>query len=167
MEEMYGRINVLARQLVERCAETGLKVSTAESCTGGMISAAITAVPGSSAVIELGICSYSNRIKRDVLGVSEETLDRFSEYSTACTEEMARGAIKLSGADIAAATSGIAGPDGGTEEDPVGTVYICAADKDSYTSGRFLFDNKGRDHIRAAAAEKALELLLEKLTEKN
>lgn len=165
MEEMYERINVLARQLVERCSALGLKVTTAESCTGGMISAAITAIPGSSAVIELGICSYSNRIKQTVLGVSPETLNRFSEYSTACAEEMARGAMRLSGADIAIATSGVAGPDGGTEDNPVGTVYICAAHKDSFISGKFLFDNKGRDYIRAAATEKALEMLPEILTD--
>lgn len=167
MEEMYERINVLARRLVERCSAAGLRIATAESCTGGMISAALTAIPGSSAVIELGICSYSNRIKHDVLGVSAETLNRFSEYSAVCAEEMARGAIRLSGADIAAATSGIAGPDGGTEENPVGTVYICAARGDLFTSGKFLFDNKGRDYIRAAAAEKALQMLLEILTDTN
>lgn len=166
MAEMYGKISVLARQLVQQCAALGLKVSTAESCTGGMLSAAITSVPGSSAVIELGICSYSNRIKSGVLGVGEETLNRFSEYSTACAKEMARGVMTLSGADLAAATSGIAGPDGGTENDPVGTVYICVADRNSSISGKFLFENNGRDSIRAAAAEKALEMLLEILTDK-
>lgn len=160
MEEMYNNINKLAREIVEECTERGLKISTAESCTGGMISAAVTAVSGSSAVIELGICSYSNRIKHEVLGVSEETLGRFSEYSIECAEEMARGAIKLSGADFAAATSGVAGPTGGTEENPVGTVYICAADGSSVCSGKFFFGNKGRDYIRAAATEKALEMLL-------
>lgn len=163
MEEMYNSINRLAREIVEKCTERGLKISTAESCTGGMLSAAITAVSGSSAVIELGICSYSNRIKREVLGVSADTLGRFSEYSIECAEEMARGAIKASGADFAVATSGVAGPTGGTEENPVGTVYICAADRDSFTSERCLFENKGRNHIRAAAAEKALEMLLDKI----
>lgn len=164
MEETYNRINGLARQIVEKCTAAGLRISTAESCTGGMISAAVTAVSGSSAVIELGICSYSNRIKRDILGVSEETLARYSEYSTVCAEEMARGAIKVSGADFAVATSGVAGPAGGTEENPVGTVYICAADKSSVISEKYLFENGGRDRIRAAATEKALEMLLEKVT---
>ena len=169
MKEMYNSINKLAHEIVEKCTERGLKISTAESCTGGMISAAVTAVPGSSAVIELGICSYSNRIKREVLGVSEDTLDNFSEYSIECAEEMARGAIRVSGADLAVATSGVAGPTGparsasGTDENPVGTVYICAADKDSFTSEKCLFENRGRDYIRAAAAEKALKMLLEKM----
>lgn len=171
MEEMYSRINNLARRIVEKCTAAGVKISTAESCTGGMISAAVTAVSGSSAVIEMGICSYSNRIKRDILGVTENTLLRFSEYSTACAEEMARGAIRVSGADFAVATSGIAGPTGparsarGTEENPVGTVYIGIADGNSVTSEKCLFENKGRDHIRAAATEKALEMLLEKITD--
>lgn len=163
MEEMYNSINSLARQIVEKCTAYGLKVSTAESCTGGMISAALTAVPGSSAVIELGVCSYSNRIKNEVLGVSGSTLEKFSEYSIQCAEEMAGGALRLSGADIAVATSGVAGPTGGTEEDPVGTVYICAADNVLRTSLKCVFENKGRDYIRAAATEKALEMLLGKI----
>lgn len=166
MEEMYNRINDLARQVVKKCAERGLRISTAESCTGGMISAAVTAVSGSSAVIELGICSYSNRIKRCVLGVSEETLGSFSEYSAECAEEMARGAIRVSGADIAVSTSGVAGPSGGTEENPVGTVYICAADNGSCVSEKCLFDNKGRDYIRAAATERAFQMLLEKMNDR-
>ncbi len=163
MKEMYNNINDLAHEIVKECTERGLKISTAESCTGGMISAAVTAVSGSSAIIELGICSYSNRIKREVLGVSEDTLGRFSEYSIECAEEMAMGALKVSGADIAVATSGVAGPTGGTAENPVGTVYICAADGNSVTSEKCLFENKGRDYIRAAAAEKALKMLLAKI----
>ena len=167
MKEMYNRIYELARQVVEKCSAYGLKISTAESCTGGMISAAVTAVSGSSAVIELGVCSYSNRIKKEILGVTADTLERFSEYSTACAEEMARGAVKISGADFAVATSGVAGPAGparsarGTEENPVGTVYICAAGRDSCISEKCLFDNKGREYIRAAATERALEMLLD------
>jgi len=166
MEEMYNGIKISAREIVEICTERGLKISTAESCTGGMISAAITSVSGSSAVIELGICSYSNRIKREILGVTEDTLGRFSEYSIECAEEMARGAIRVSGADFAVATSGVAGPAGGTEENPVGTVYICAADRTTFTSERCIFENKGRDYIRAAAAEKALKMLLGKINGK-
>lgn len=161
---MYNRINTLARRIVEECTAAGVKISTAESCTGGMISAAITAVPGSSAVIELGICSYSNRIKHEILGVTENTLSQFSEYSLACAEEMAKGAISVSGSDFAVATSGVAGPTGDTRENPIGTVYICAADKNSATSEKFLFENKGRDRIRAAATEKALQMLLDKIT---
>lgn len=162
---MNDKIIELAEQIVEKCAVYGLKVSTAESITGGMISAAITSVPGSSAVIEFGVCSYSNRIKRKVLGVSEKTLKQFTEYSKQCAEEMAKGALKISGADFAVATSGIAGPLGGTPDDPVGTVYICACDKRGAVCERATFENKGRDFIREAAAEKALSMLLSMINE--
>ena len=161
MEDIYGSIKQLSANIVKKCSEQGLKVSTAESCTGGMISAAITSVSGSSSVIELGICSYSNRIKREVLGVSERTLDKFSEYSKECAEEMAKGALRLSNADFAVSTSGVAGPSGGTDENPVGTVYISVCGKGRTVTEKHVFEDRGRDYIRAAAAEKALCMLLE------
>lgn len=160
MNEIYENIRELSRQIVEVCTERGLKVATAESCTGGMISAAITSVPGSSAVIELGVCSYSNRIKQELLKVSEQTLDKETEYSVDCAEEMADGVLKLSGADFAVSTSGIAGPSGDTEDDPVGTVYIGVCSEERSISERFVFPDMGRDNIRAAATEKALSMLL-------
>lgn len=164
MDGICERISELSRQIVRLCGERGLKIATAESCTGGMISAAITSVSGSSAVIELGVCSYSNRVKREVLGVSGETLERCSEYSTQCAEEMARGVLELSGADFAVSTSGVAGPSGGSAENPVGTVYICVYGKNQafeIISEKYIFKNNGREYIRAAAAEKALAMLLE------
>ncbi|MDE6726367.1 MAG: CinA family protein [Oscillospiraceae bacterium] len=161
MNEIYEKISELSRQIVKLCTEHGIKVATAESCTGGMISAAITSVPGSSAVIELGVCSYSNRIKREVLGVSVQTLEELTEYSCNCVEEMAEGVLRLSGADFAVSTSGLAGPSGGTEDDPVGTVYICVCSANKSISERFEFPDTGRDKIRAAATKKALEILLD------
>lgn len=165
MEGIYADIKQLASVIVEKCKEHGLKISTAESCTGGMISGAITSVSGSSSVIELGICSYSNRIKRDILGVSEETLDRYSEYSIQCAEEMARGALKLSGADFAVSTSGVAGPSGGSPENPVGTVYISVCGRNRTLSEKYVFEDRGRNQIRAAATEQSLNMLLGMLTE--
>lgn len=162
--DVYENIHELSRQIVEICAERGIRVATAESCTGGMISAAITSVPGSSAVIELGVCSYSNRIKREFLEVKKHTLETETEYSCDCAEEMAEGVLRLAGADLAVSTSGIAGPGGETETDPVGTVYICVSDKKRSISQRFVFENNGRDNIRAAATEKALKILLEHIT---
>lgn len=162
MNSIYESISELSRRIVGICAERGFKVAAAESCTGGMISAAITGVPGSSSVIELGVCSYSNRIKREVLGVNKQTLDLHSEYSAECAEEMARGVLELAGADFAVSTSGVAGPSGGTDENPVGTVYICVCGRDGAISERISFPDNGRENIRAAAAEKALEMLLEK-----
>lgn len=163
ISEIYGSIKRLAETIVLKCSERGLKVTAAESCTGGMISAAITSVSGSSSVIEAGVCSYSNRIKREVLGVSARTLDELTEYSEQCAEEMARGALNLSGADFAVSTSGVAGPTGGTEENPVGTVYfgVCGKDNDYTITERHVFRNSGRDGIRAEATEQALVLLLE------
>lgn len=162
--DVYENIRGLSRQVVEICAKRGIKVATAESCTGGMISAAITSVPGSSSVIELGVCSYSNRIKRELLGVKKHTLETETEYSVDCAEEMAEGVLRLSGADFAVSTSGIAGPAGGMDDDPVGTVYICVCSADKSASERFEFPDTGRENIRAAAAEKALEILLEHIT---
>lgn len=160
---IYNNISELAREIVAVCTERGLKLAAAESCTGGMISAAITSVSGSSAVIELGVCSYSNRIKSKVLGVSRETLDICSEYSAHCAEEMASGVLELSGADFAVSTSGIAGPAGGTPENPVGTVYIGVCGRGSASAKKYSFENNGREYIRAKATEQALSNLLENI----
>lgn len=160
---MNDNVRKSAEKIVEECSSRGLRVSTAESCTGGLISAAITSVPGSSAVIEFGVCSYSNRIKHKTLGVSEKTLEQFTGYSEQCAEEMARGALTVSGADLAVSTTGIAGPSGGNAENPVGTVYICVCDRFSADCEKFTFENKGRDHIRIAATEQALAMLLKKI----
>lgn len=165
----YEKINVEIRQLaahiVKTCAERGAKLCTAESCTGGLVSAAVTAVSGSSAVIELGVCSYSNRIKQLVLGVSEKTLAQYSEYSVQCAEEMAQGAMRLSGADFAVSTTGVAGPTGGSEQHPVGEVCIAVRSRERIHSKRYVFEAKSgdgfdaRDLIRAQAVRKALMLL--------
>lgn len=167
MEDLFIRINELAKEIVTICTEHGLKIATAESCTGGMISAAITSVSGSSAVIELGVCSYSNRIKSKLLDVSRETLDLCSEYSTHCAEEMAKGVLELSGADFAVSTSGVAGPSGGTPENPVGTVYIGVCGKSSAGVKKYSFEKNGREYIRAAATEQALSDLLENIKKYN
>lgn len=163
-------ISAAAQEIVTLCTEHGIKIATAESCTGGMISEWITSVPGSSAVIEFGICSYSNRIKHKILGVSEETLEKYTEYSIQCAEEMAKGALNVSGADFAVSTTGIAGPSGGTDRDPVGTVYICVCDKHSAETRRFVFDGEfsalSRNEIRIKAAKAALKMLLNKITER-
>lgn len=158
------------KKLVKECAKHGIKIATAESCTGGMISEWITSVPGSSSVIEFGICSYSNRIKHKILGVSEETLEKYTEYSEQCAEEMARGALKVSGADFAVSTTGVAGPGGGSEKNPVGTVYICVCDKHSAETRRFEFDGEffelTRAEIRTRAAKAALKMLSKKIKER-
>lgn len=164
-EKLNSEIQQMARHIVKTCIERGVKLATAESCTGGLISAVVTAVSGSSSVIELGVCSYSNRIKQLVLGVSEATLAQHSEYSIQCAEEMARGALNLSGADFAVSTTGVAGPTGGTDEHPVGEVCIAVRSKGRVHSKRYVFEQMSgdgfdvRDYIRAQAVKRALILL--------
>ncbi len=109
----------------------GKAVATAESCTGGWVSKALTDIPGSSAVFHYGVVSYSNGAKEHILGVQNATLEEHGSVSQPVVEEMAQGVLNLSGADIAVAISGIAGPTGGTEEKPVGTVWIAWAIRDA------------------------------------
>jgi nicotinamide-nucleotide amidase len=119
----------LARTLVRELIESGRSVAAAESCTGGWIATSITDVPGASRCFAYGIVSYSNGAKESLLGVSPRTLEQFGAVSEATVREMAEGVIKLSGADLAVAVSGIAGPDGGSAEKPVGTVWFAWAER--------------------------------------
>ena len=117
-------IHDLATSLVEELCTAGKVVCTAESCTGGWIAKALTDVPGSSAAFGYGIVSYSNGAKESMLGVHNLTLEEHGAVSEPVVREMAEGALAISGADIAVAVSGVAGPDGGTDEKPVGTVWF-------------------------------------------
>ena len=117
-------IHDLAMQLVHDLSVAGKAVSTAESCTGGWIAKALTDVPGSSSCFAYGIVSYSNGAKESMLGVQNKTLADNGAVSEPTVREMAEGVLKLSGADISVAVSGVAGPDGGTDEKPVGTVWF-------------------------------------------
>lgn len=114
-----------AEQLGARLLAAGLTVTTAESCTGGGIAKALTACNGSSQWFEFGFVTYANRAKQQLLGVSEASLNSYGAVSEAVVLEMARGALAVSGADLAVAVSGIAGPGGGSQEKPVGTVWFC------------------------------------------
>lgn len=116
--------DTLQEDVVKVLAKNKLKVATAESCTGGLISERITRVSGSSGVFDCGVCAYANEIKVKVLGVNQETLDVLGAVSAETAIQMAEGVKKLSGADIAVSTTGIAGPTGGTPEKPVGTVFV-------------------------------------------
>jgi nicotinamide-nucleotide amidase len=123
----HEALRELAELLVKELAATCKAIATAESCTGGWIAKAITDIPGSSAVFGYGIVSYSNGAKESILGVENRTLEKNGAVSEAVVEEMAEGVLHLSGADIAIAVSGVAGPDGGTKEKPVGTVWFAWA----------------------------------------
>ena len=144
-----------AEILLEKLAEKNLTVATAESCTGGNIAHLITSVPGSSASMLGGVVSYSNDVKRNLLGVSAKSLDEHGAVSIPVVEQMALGACNATGADIAMATSGIAGPGGGSEEKPVGTVCIAVATRNGITSHTFRFPGS-RDRVIDRASVTAI-----------
>ncbi|GAA4040814.1 CinA family protein [Sphingomonas rosea] len=153
-----------AREVVAKNKAAGRRMAVAESCTGGLVSAALTEVPGSSAVFDAGYVTYANDAKTSLLGVSSDVLDTFGAVSVATAWAMAKGALEKSGADVAVAITGIAGPDGGTPSKPVGTVIFARAEKgqdpDMIMADAKLFDaTDGRAGVRLQAALCALELL--------
>lgn len=153
---IYGYDTDLETALVSLLKDNHLKVASAESCTGGMVSQLITSVPGSSEVFDGGIVSYANEIKSRLLGVSEKTLAEKGAVSPETAMEMAEGVRKLMRADVAVSLSGIAGPGGGTEEKPVGLVFLgVSTEKGSYAK-ELRIRNNGRDYIRICASKNAL-----------
>ncbi|HSQ95402.1 MAG TPA: CinA family protein [Croceibacterium sp.] len=152
----------LARRVVEENRAAGRKVAVAESCTGGLVAAAITEIAGSSAVLDRAFVTYSNEAKREALGVAGDVIDAFGAVSIACVYAMAQGALEHSNADVAVAISGIAGPDGGTEQKPVGTVVFARATRDAEEreAESKLFLGCNRSEVRRQATLCALELLL-------
>jgi nicotinamide-nucleotide amidase len=161
-------IETLARRVVEENAQAGRTVALAESCTGGLVAAALTEVPGSSSVFDRSFVTYSNAAKREMLGVPSEIIETFGAVSIACVWAMAKGALERSGADVAVAISGVAGPGGGTTLKPVGTVVFARVTRNSENTpdGELkLFDGPDRAAIRKEAALWALELLLPKQRE--
>lgn len=152
----------LATEIIETCTRLGLTVVTAESCTGGLIAALLTEVPGSSLVIERGLVTYSNAAKTDLLAVPLATIERDGAVSESVARAMAEGALARSTADLAVAVTGIAGPGGGTAEKPVGLVHFGALRRGRETRhARHIFPDLGRSAIRLAAAREALIMLRE------
>ncbi|QIK77591.1 CinA family protein [Sphingomonas piscis] len=162
---------LLPLELVERAAEVvdanrkaGRRIAVAESCTGGLVCAAITEIPGSSDVLEAGFVTYSNAAKIAELNLNPDVVETFGAVSVATAWGMARGALEATEADVAVAITGIAGPGGGTPSKPVGTVVFARAEKNGDPSkivaDQKLFENKGRAEIRFQAALCALDLLL-------
>ncbi len=154
----------LAEVLVHTLTARGLRAATAESCTGGMVSAAITSVPGSSAVFDGGVCSYSNQIKTQLLGVRPETLEQYGAVSEQCAAEMADGVRRLMNADLGVSVTGIAGPGGGSVEKPVGTVCFGISTPKGTAALRRNYRSTGddvRENSRTRATMEALFLLLQ------
>lgn len=155
---IYGEdASDLEHTLVQTLTEKGLTVATAESCTGGLVSQRITQVPGSSEVFGFGFCTYANEAKHKLLGVSEATLATVGAVSWQTAAQMALGVARVSGADIAVSLTGIAGPGGGTDEKPVGLVYVGAARGDEVYVAKLLLGNRDRQSIRISAANRALD----------
>ena len=156
----------LAAALVEELTESGKAVATAESCTGGWVAKAITDIAGSSAVFSYGIVSYSNGAKESIIGVQNQTLEDHGAVSSEVVAEMAKGTLRLSGADVAVAVSGVAGPDGGTKEKPVGMVWFGWAVRDGANA---LVDTRceqftgDRELVREASVAYALQGVRERI----
>ena len=154
----------LAARVLDANRAAGRTVATAESCTGGMVSGALTEIAGSSDVVERGFVTYSNEAKTQMLGVAVELIETFGAVSIAVAWAMAQGALRHSSADIAVAITGVAGPGGGSPEKPVGTVVFARAvrgeDPKNIVADIKQFGDLGRSEIRVRAVRCALELLL-------
>ena len=157
-----------AQKLVDSATEKGITIATAESCTGGLIGAAITAIPGSSTPFKGGIIAYDNAVKTKLLGVSPSVLGKYGAVSQKTAERMAAGAVERLGVDMAVSVTGVAGPDGGSEDKPVGTVWMGLAvkvdGKVEFTATLHSFGDIGRNKVRDVTCYKALKALSETLT---
>lgn len=152
----------MEEELVKILAEKGMYISTAESCTGGLIAGAIINVAGASSVFKEGFVTYSNESKEQRLGVSHSTLENAGAVSEETVKEMAQGLMKVTGADVTIVSSGIAGPDGGTPEKPVGLVYLCCCTGNGLYVSRNIF-NGNRQQIREQAVNAAIELVIDSI----
>lgn len=154
-----------ARRVLELLALRGETLSTAESCTGGLIAKTMTDLPGSSAVFCGACVTYTNEVKVALLGVDPSVIERYTEVSLACAEAMAKGARERIATTYALSTTGYAGPGGGSENDPVGTVYIALASPSFVRGERFFCPGGTREEVRNAATVRALEILCRALEE--
>lgn len=161
-----GPISKLAQLVLSDARANGLKVATAESCTGGLVAACLTDIAGSSAVVDAGFVTYSNEAKRQLLGVPGDMIADFGAVSEPVARAMAEGAIAHSRADVSVSITGVAGPGGGTPMKPVGLVHFASARRD----GRILHDSHrfgdiGRTEVRIASMDVALTMLLDRINE--
>lgn len=164
MDDLRETISDVSGRLVAAFIERGAMIATAESCTAGMIAAAITDHPGSSAVLDRGFVTYSNTAKTQMLGVDAEVLESAGAVSAEVAGAMAEGALRRSDADVAVSVTGIAGPGGGSDIKPVGLVWFgCACAWAPTLIVRRDFDNRGRAHVRAVSVVTALQIAGETL----
>jgi len=157
-------IQTLARRVIEAAAARGLMIATAESCTGGLVSGALTAVAGSSAVVERGFVTYSNAAKTELLGVPAGLIETCGAVSEAVARAMADGALEQSRAQVSVSVTGVAGPGGGTAEKPVGLVHFGAVGPAGAIHAEHRFGDLGREEVRLASVRMALGLLLDRIS---
>ena len=166
MATLPNDLTTLATTVIKKAAAAGCTIATAESCTGGLISSCLTTVPGSSDVFICSFVTYSNESKTRLLGIPVDAITDYGAVSDIVAAAMAEGAVAHSGADLAVAVTGVAGPGGGTSEKPVGLVYLSLAQTgDDAVVKRYIFAGT-RDDIRRSAVGAALELLLSGLEER-
>jgi nicotinamide-nucleotide amidase len=157
---MNDDLHRIAAAVLDICRARGLKVATAESCTGGLVAGALTEIAGSSAVVDRGFVTYSNDAKQQMLGVPAATIKDFGAVSRETAEAMARGALHHSGADVAVAITGIAGPGGGSADKPVGLVHFAAATRaGAMIRAEKRYGDIGRAQVRHASVLQALAML--------
>ena len=160
-----GDVTAAATRVLDLCRARGLKVATAESCTGGLVAGALTDIAGSSDVFDRGFVTYSNEAQQEILGVPPATLTKQGAVSAETAAAMAQGTLARSRADLAVAVTGIAGPDGGSADKPVGLVHFAAATHHDLIAREKRFGEIGRAEIRRQSVQEALTLLAE-MTEK-
>ena len=164
MNPLLKDIFAEAKTVIALANEKDITIATAESCTGGLIGAAITAIPGSSTAFKGGIIAYDNAIKNKLLNVPVDMLHKYGAVSREVARAMAQGAIEALNVDMAVSVTGIAGPGGGSEDKPVGTVWMGVAIQDTIEAKRFEFGDIGRNKIRDVTCFEALKTLTEALT---
>ncbi|RZJ04285.1 MAG: CinA family protein [Brevundimonas sp.] len=156
-------IDALARRVVEAAVSRGLMIAAAESCTGGLVAGALTAVAGSSAALDRGFVTYSNAAKSEMLGVSAQLIETHGAVSEPVARAMAEGAVSRSEATVSVAVTGIAGPGGGSDKKPVGLVHFAASGPSGLIHVEHRFGDLGREAIRLESVRVALRVLLDRI----
>ena len=156
-------MKLLNKNIVKKLSKKKLKISLAESCTGGLLSSAITSISGSSKIFSLGLVAYSNQSKIEVLKVPKKTIRKYGAVSEQVCLTMVKNVSKISKTSMSVSITGIAGPKGGTKKKPVGLIYIGIKKGNKISVKKYLFKNKGRPYIQKAAVNKSLKLILSAL----
>ena len=156
-------MKLLSRNIIKKLSKKKLKISFAESCTGGLLSSVITSVSGSSKVFNLGLVTYSNQSKIKVLKVSKKIIRKYGAMSEQVCKVMAKNVSKIGKTNMSVSVTGIAGPNGGTRKKPVGLVYVGIKKDNKISIKKYLFNNKGRSYIQKATVNKCLGLILSTL----